>query len=407
MNYTTAFCSSLNTIAESAWSMLTKGQGPFLQYAYLHALERSGCVGGKTTWQPHHLLIYRDDKLVAAMPGYKKFDSSGEYVFDHGWAHAYEQHGLHYYPKWLSAVPFTPVTGARLLISPDEDCSLLHSLAVTALRSLQDDGYSSCHVLFQLPELAEPWCNKGYLQRFSVQFQWYNYGYNTFEDFTNALTSRKRKALRKAQQKLASEGVTVTPLTGSLITQEHLSFFITCYQSTYLKRSGHQGYLNKAFFQQIFTDMADNILLVEAKLRGTAIASALFFFDENGLYGRYWGALNPIDGLHFECCYHQGIAFAIERNLPLFNPGTQGEHKILRGFEPTYCVSLHHLFDSRFHHAVEHFLDQETPQVARYFSQAAEVLPFNENVKTTLRTTTNASLKPVDAITKKRNDNET
>lgn len=406
MTYTTTFCSSLDAISETEWSTLALGQGPFLQYAYLRALEFTGCVGEKTTWQPHHLLVYRDNKLVAAMPGYTKYDSSGEYVFDHGWAHAYEQHGENYYPKWISAVPFTPVTGARLLICEGESSDLLLAHVTTALGNLQKDGYSSCHVLFQQPEASRTWSTEQYLQRFSVQFQWYNYGYQTFDDFTAALTSRKRRALRKSQQKLKDQGITISRLTGTAITTEYLAFFIGCYQSTYLKRSGHWGYLNKAFFQQIFANMADNLLLVVAEINGTPVASALFFFDENGLYGRYWGALEPVDGLHFECCYHQGIAFAIERNLSFFNPGTQGEHKILRGFEPTYCVSLHHLFDTRFHRAVQHFLNEETPQIRHYFAQAAEVLPFNEKAKSMLKTITSASLTPADAITKKSNDNE-
>lgn len=406
MKYTTSFVTSINEIPADDWQALAAGAGPFLQYPFLSALENADCVGEGTGWQPYFLLVHHDNRLIAAMPGYLKADSYGEYVFDHGWAHAYEQHGLDYYPKWISAVPFTPVTGPRLLVAEGYSTREILPVIPSTLDMLKDDGLSSVHILFSPLSASPQWNEEGFARRYSVQFQWYNYGYQTEDDFTAALTSRKRRSLRKSRQKLDAAGVTIQRIKGTDLTDDDIQFFILCYQQTYFKRSGHSGYLTPAFFDEVFRTMADRIMLVKASVNDTPVASALFFYDKQGLYGRYWGSIEEIDGLHFESCYNQGIAFAIEHALPLFNPGTQGEHKILRGFEPTYCVSLHHLFDARFHSAVEEFLHQETPQIAHYFQQATTVLPFNEAMKAKLRTTSTAAVTPDTAITKKRNDNE-
>ncbi|OFC69258.1 GNAT family N-acetyltransferase [Alteromonas confluentis] len=406
MKYTTSFVTSINAIPAPAWQALASSAGPFLQYPLLSAMENTDCVGEGTGWHPYFLLVHHKSKLIAAMPGYLKADSYGEYVFDHGWAHAYEQHGLDYYPKWISAIPFTPVTGPRLLVADGYNADDLLPTIRASLNTLLNDGVSSLHILFSPQADSPSWQQNGFARRYSVQFQWYNYGYETEDDFTAALTSRKRRSLRKSRQKLDAAGVTIQRIKGAELTDDDIQFFILCYQQTYLKRSGHSGYLTPDFFESIFRTMADHTLLVKASRNGKPVASALFFYDAQGLYGRYWGSLQDIDGLHFESCYNQGIAFAIEHGLPLFNPGTQGEHKILRGFEPTFCVSLHHLFDNRFHSAVEEFLHQETPQISHYFQQAATVLPFNEAMTNKLKTTSTAAVTPDAAITTKRNDNE-
>ena len=234
---------------------------------------------------------------------------------------------------------------------------------------------------------VQPSIPNHYLTRYAVQFQWYNYGYNDFNDFLNALTSRKRKDIKKSRRKLNEQGVRFTHHTGSEISPETLQFFTKCYKATYLKRSGHVGYLNDAFFEQLVESMSDNMLIVTAIENEVAVASALFFYDDTGLYGRYWGALKEIDGLHFACCYFEGIEFAIAKKLPLFNPGTQGEHKILRGFEPIYCRSHHKLQHGSFHTAVADFLQRETPHITSYFNQARNALPFNKEFVPTLKTT--------------------
>jgi len=338
-------------------------------------------------------------------------------VFDHTWANAYAQHGLDYYPKWISATPFTPVTGSRLL--SDGHIALTPSLlselenTLTAyVESVFGEALSSFHLLFpnestsaqligkgetETSELADDLLNdqfkvqpsipNHYLTRYAVQFQWHNYGYGDFDDFLNALTSRKRKDIKKSRRKLNEQGVRFTHHTGNEINPETLQFFTKCYKATYLKRSGHVGYLNDAFFEQLVESMSDNMLIVTAVENEVAVASALFFYDETGLYGRYWGALKEIDGLHFACCYFEGIEFAIEKKLSLFNPGTQGEHKILRGFEPIYCCSHHKLQHPSFHTAVADFLQRETPHIASYFNQARNALPFNKEFVPTLKTT--------------------
>ncbi|GGW73886.1 GNAT family N-acetyltransferase [Alteromonas halophila] len=385
MNITTRFISQLSDIPAATWDQLTHNAIPFLDHRFLLALEVSGCVGGQTAWQPHHLIIEQDGQMVAAMPGYLKYDSYGEYVFDHAWANAYYQHNMAYYPKWVSAIPFTPVSGARLLLADGADRTLITQHAVQALAGLENQGYSSTHILFS-DDKPDDYKAHGYLARLSVQFQWHNYAYESMDDFLSALTSRKRKSLNKAQRQLTEQQVELHTLTADEISDAHIAFFIRCYQQTYLKRSGHSGYLSADFFYHIFRAMRDKIMLVVARQQGEDIASALYFYDENGLYGRYWGALKDVDGLHFACCYTCGIAFAIDRQIPLFNPGTQGEHKILRGFEPVYCYSLHRLFARPFHHAVDDFLGRERIAIIDYFNQARDVLPFNSNFTPNLKT---------------------
>ena len=254
-------------------------------------------------------------------------------------------------------------------------------------QSKYDDTLSSVHWLFTSEKQLPPLQQSENLTRHAVQFQWHNYGYQHFDDFLAALTSRKRKDIRKVRRKHEEMGIHFSYHTGDEINADTLAFFIKCYQATYLKRSGHTGYLNDAFFMALHNTMRDNMLIVVAHLNEQPIASALFFYDKTGLYGRYWGSLKEIDGLHFACCYFEGIEFAIANELPLFNPGTQGEHKILRGFEPIYCYSHHRLFEPAFANAVAQYLQQETQHLANYFNQARNALPFNNEFVPKLKTT--------------------
>lgn len=385
MQINSRFISHLADIPAAAWATLADDAGPFLDYRFLAALENNLCVGEPTAWQPHHLVLEQQGRIVALMPGYLKYDSYGEYVFDHAWANAYYQHRVPYYPKWISAIPFTPVSGSRLLVSDEANRPALTRAALRLLDELEQNGYSSAHILFS-HDAPEDYDANGYLSRLSVQFQWHNYDYARYDDFLGALTSRKRKSLNKAQRQLNDKRIDLHTLTGDEISDSHIAFFISCYQQTYLKRSGHTGYLNAGFFNELFHTMRDRIMLVVAKRDDNLLASALFLYDEHGLYGRYWGALEEVDGLHFACCYTEGIRFAIAQNIPLFNPGTQGEHKILRGFEPVYCYSLHRLFARPFHDAVANFLVHEREAMIGYFHQARDVLPFNSNFMPTLKT---------------------
>lgn len=371
------FISSIAQIPALDWDRLTTMHGPLLQHSFLVALEESGSVGEQTGWQSQHLLIYQKQSLIGILPLYIKTHSYGEYVFDFAWAEAYHRNGLNYYPKLISAIPFTPVSGPRLLLAAHIRVDEVINRLCTALKTrITDLGLSSIHWLFVETATSDLLNKQGLLQRKSVQFQWYNRGYQNFEDFLARFTSRKRKSLRKERAKVCAAGLSVLRFKGKDISLDHMDFFFSCYQQTYVKRSGHGGYLTHSFFRQLLTTMAEHLLLVIAFRNDQPIAAAFYLYDQRQLCGRYWGALEEFDGLHFECCYYQGIEFCIEQGIASFNPGTQGEHKIMRGFEPIYCYSNHYLIEPVFHQTVERFLQQERPQIARYKLQAEGLLPF-------------------------------
>ena len=345
----------------------------------MHALETSGSVGEKSGWYVFHLVIYQNSNPVGVLPLYKKTHSYGEYVFDFAWANTYRQYGVNYYPKLVAAIPFTPVTGPRLMLNKNvNEEQLLPLLCNEITQHLKLNGMSSMHWLFVDQKFSQMLHNHGNVQRQAVQFQWFNCQYASFEDYLTHFNSRKRKSVKKERIKIINEGVKVVRLHGDNLTQENMHFFYHCYKQTYLKRSGHEGYLTEDFFNQIFKNLPQNLMLVIALKDEQPIASALFIFDKNQLCGRYWGALDEVQNLHFECCYYQGIEFCIEQDISQFNPGTQGEHKILRGFEPIYCYSNHSLKELAFHEAVERFVQQETTQIEQYKNNAEKLLPFRQ-----------------------------
>jgi predicted N-acyltransferase len=377
--YTFKFSTSIEQVGQAVWDELATDCSPFCQYPFLHALETSGSVGGESGWRPFHLVIYQNSEPVGILPLYKKSHSYGEYVFDFAWANTYRQYGVNYYPKLVTAIPFTPVTGARLMLNVNADKQqLLPVLCQKITEQLSLSGMSSMHWLFVEQDISKLLHENGQVQRHSVQFQWFNRQYSSFEDYLKHFNSRKRKSVKKERIKVTSEGIKVVRLHGENLAEENMRFFYHCYKQTYLKRSGHDGYLTEIFFQQIFKDLHQNLMLVIALRDDQPIASALFVFDQNQLCGRYWGALQEIQNLHFECCYYQGIEFCIEQNITQFNPGTQGEHKILRGFEPIYCYSNHSLKELAFHEAVERFIQQETTQIDQYKTDAEKLLPFRQ-----------------------------
>lgn len=396
---------SVDDITQQQWRQLSDDNPdystPFLSYLFLKGLEVSGSVDGKTGWHSYHIGIFdsvdedqMDDaetevkNLIGFMPCYLKTHSYGEYVFDHAWANAYQHHQVPYYPKLVACIPFTPVTGSRMLV----DVSSPHSFEkITAFVLASTDNIleqaraSSLHYLFLPKYQSDRLAEDKLLQRLSVQFVWKNRAYEDFDAFMQEMTSRKRRSIRKERTGALAisetETVTIKRLTGDLLTTEVLADFYLCYQQTYLKRSGHTGYLTNAFFDYLQTKMRDNILIVMAYSSEKCIASALFFYNDEQLFGRYWGALQDVSGLHFECCYYQGIEFAIEKKLSQFNPGTQGEHKILRGFEPTFCYSNHYLQHPDFQAAVDDFLQREKIGVRQYKLQGESVLPFKRVVE--------------------------
>lgn len=371
----------LSELDRDQWQSLRRHRYPFLDYDFLYALEISGCIGGDSGWQPCYITAYSDSdssNIDWIVPAFIKTHSYGEYVFDWSWAEAYQHHGLAYYPKLLCAIPFTPSTGPRLLHRLDSSAEQLWPSIAPLLDQLcQQESLSGWHINF-LP-VADAKSMKKHAAsgalRLGCQFHWHNRDYTDFEHYLDAFTSRKRKSVRKERQKIAQQGIQLTRKTGTDIRTEDIEFFYQCYQMTYAQRRS-RGYLNVDFFRQLLRSMSTQMLLVMAHDNDTPIAAALYFFDEHCLYGRYWGSLVDADALHFEACYYQGIEFCIERKLARFDPGTQGEHKISRGFEPITTYSVHKLQHPDFHNAVHDFVNQEQQHIAQYQQQARSLLPF-------------------------------
>lgn len=376
-NYRTRILSSLSDAGELAWDGLVRAQSdanPFLSFAFLHALHESGSAAAESGWQPQFLTLWQDDKLAAAIPLYAKFHSYGEYVFDWAWADAYTRNGLDYYPKLLSSIPFTPVTGGRLLA---HDASARAAL-ITALQSLQQsNGLSSTHILYPPQGQAAQLADAGFLLRSGVQFHWENEGYTNFEQFLSTLEQKKRKNIRAERRKVSEAGITFRQVRGRDASEADWHFFKRCYDHTY--RAHHSTpYLNLDFFLRIGSDMLDNILLVVAERDGKQIASSLLIYDAQTLYGRYWGAIEQHPCLHFETAYYQPLEFCIAEGIRYFEGGAQGEHKIARGFLPQQTWSAHWLAHAGFADAIERFLAREGAGVASYIDELNERNPFKE-----------------------------
>ncbi len=366
---------SLAGIDPSQWNALA-GNHPFLRHELFHALHETGCASERTGWLPQFVTLWNDGRLRGAMPLYLKSHSYGEYVFDWAWADAYQRHGLAYYPKLVSAVPFSPVQGPRLLAS---DANTQLRLLRAALELAGQT--SSLHVLFPPePELRQM-AGEGMLIRRGVQFHWRNPGYASFGDFLATLSRDKRKKIRQERRRVADTGIRFRRLTGREIRPEHWAFFVRCYNTTY--RAHHSTpYLNQAFFQRLGETMPENLLLVLAEREGTPIASALNVYTDSTLYGRYWGALGYVPNLHFEACYYQAIEFCIERGIRVFEGGAQGEHKLARGFLPVETASAHWLKHESFARAVEQFLERESAGVEHYLDELNERAPFKKAATT-------------------------
>jgi len=361
-----------NTLAAASTSA-SAGDNPFLRHEFLHALHETGCATEQSGWLPQFVTLWRNRELAAAMPLYLKGHSYGEYVFDWAWADAYHRSGMEYYPKLLSAIPFSPITGSRLLATDDADRAHL----VTAALGLAQQ-VSSLHVLFPLQQEIQSLREAGMMLRHGVQFHWHNDGYTSFEEFLGDLSSVKRKKIRQERRKVAESGVVLRRLSGTDIQAEHWAFFARCYNSTY--RAHHSSpYLNLPFFKRLGETMPDNLLLVLAELQGKPIASSLNVFSPTTLYGRYWGAVGHVPLLHFEVCYYQTLEFCIERGIQVFEGGAQGEHKMARGFRPVQTTSAHWLKHPQFADAVERFLERETQGMERYMDELNDRMPFRQS----------------------------
>ena len=369
---------TIEAVDATHWDALVSHDQPFLRHAFLRALEHSGSVSRATGWEPCHLSVWQDNDLVGALPMYRKHHSYGEYVFDWGWADALERAGGHYYPKALSAIPFTPVPGTRTLIAEGTDAAAVRGVLATAWQThCQERKLSSWHLLFAQDDEVDAWRQQfpSLIIREGVQFQWRDRAFGDFDGFLASLTSKRRKMIKRERRLVAEQGFTLRRLEGESITQAAMAHFYRCYTITYHER-GRPPYLNADFFEQLRHTMCDALVLVQAWLHGQPVAAALYFRGESTLYGRYWGSEVVADCLHFEACYYQGIEYCLENKLGLFDPGTQGEHKLVRGFAPQRVRSLHYLAHPGLAAGVAQFCEEEGHHIRAYREAAQEALPF-------------------------------
>ncbi len=374
------FVSSITKIDCEDWNRLAGKENPFTRYEFFEALEVSKCTSKESGWQPHHLVIRIEEETVGILPLFLKTNSYGEYVFDWSWARAYEQAGLNYYPKLISAIPFTPSAGERVFLSKNvARASLLKSIVAILNDEARENKFSSWHLLFPEAELSRELSEQGAIQRVGTQYHWFNRGYKDFDSFLLAMSSRKRKSIRKERNAVSASGIRFRIIEGPSITHEDWGKFILFYLTTYAVR-GQAGYLNKDFFKRIGESMPDQLFLIFAVRNGEDIAGALFFKNKTHLFGRYWGCLEEEAFLHFETCYYQGIDYAIANKVKVFDAGAQGEHKIKRGFEPIMTYSNHWLANPQFAAAVTNFVNEEKPHIEEYMSEASLMLPFKTNV---------------------------
>ncbi len=375
---------SIAEIDAAQWNMCANPDpatfNPFVSHAFLKALEDAGCVGRRTGWVPRHLALEGPDgTVIATMPCYLKSHSRGEYVFDYGWAEAYERAGGDYYPKLLSAVPFTPVPGPRLLAGPEpgrEDRQ--RTLASASITLAEKLGVSSLHVTFLTEGEWQQLAPSGFLQRTDQQFHWHNPGYVSFDDFLATFSSRKRKMVRRERAEALSAGLTVEILTGREIREKHWDAFFAFYVETGSRKWG-SPYLNRRFFSLLGATMPDHCLLVLARAGTRYIAGALNMIGGDCLYGRYWGAIEHHPCLHFEVCYYQAIEYAITHGLSRVEAGAQGEHKLARGYVPTTTYSSHWIANRSFRNAVARYLEGERQQVAEHAELLAAYAPYRKS----------------------------
>ena len=372
-----SFHAGMADFEPAAWNRLA-GDYPFLRYEFLAALEDSGCVTAAAGWVPRHLLIGPAGAPLALAPLYEKMHSWGEFVFDFAWARAWESRGLNYYPKLLLAIPFTPATGPRVLCA-GADNAAAGSHRAAALAAIEADarvrGRSSVHALFIDEALCTTAREAGWLLRRDCHFQWHNRGYRDFEDFLAGFAADKRKKARRERRRCGEQGIEFQTLGGDELDAATLRRVYALHASTFL-RHGHQPYLNAEFFLRVAAALGAAFIAVLARRGAELVAAAVYFRSRDTLYGRYWGAADEVHSLHFEACYYQGIDYCIRHGLQRFEPGTQGEHKLARGFEPVFTWSAHWLADHELRAAVARHLERESATVTQYADAAARHTPF-------------------------------
>lgn len=372
------FLESIAQIDAQRWNALAGEAQPFLRHEFLWALEQSGCAAPRTGWTPRHLLLEdANGRVLAAMPLFQKSHSRGEFVFDFAWAGAYAEHGLKYYPKLLTAVPFTPVSGPRLLLAPQVNAAAAtRALVSSVLEYAKDEHLSSWHVLFPTEDTVAALGKAGLILRRDCQFHWYNQGYGSFDAFLATFTAEKRKKAKRERRRVAEAGIEFDTLHGGDMTASLWDIVYRFYADTFY-RHGHEPYLTLDFFKRVGAAMPATLMLKVARMGSQPIAVAIFFVGTEALYGRYWGAGGNFHSLHFEACYYQGIEYCIEKQLQRFEPGTQGEHKVPRGFVPTMTHSAHYIADPRFAAAIRDYAQREARGVDHYAAAVNEHVPYH------------------------------
>ena len=372
--YDARFLPSLADVSARDWDALHDGRNPFVSHAFLHGLESQGCLRRDWGWIPHHVTLWEGDTLVAAAPGYLKDNSHGEFVFDHAWAHAYARHGLDYYPKWLCAVPYSPVTGPRLLA---QDAAHRKALLTAVRDEVLRLGLSSAHVNFHAEDEDDAFASD-WLPRIDVQYHWRNPGHwRDFDGFLADFDHKHRKNIRQERAKVQRAGVVIRTVHGDEATAADLEAMFGFYLRTF-QDYGNSPALTLPFLQHLAQTMPRQLVMFLADHDGRTIAGALCLRGHDTLYGRYWGAEAPLPGLHFETCYYQGIAYCLREGLARFEPGAQGEHKIARGFLPAWVRSRHWIADPEFAGALANWCDEESQAVRRYARTLQSHSPFKQ-----------------------------
>jgi predicted N-acyltransferase len=368
---------SIEEFDARAWNALETTNNPFLRHEFLALLERTHCVGAEAGWQPAYVALHDGAQLAAAAPAYVKSHSYGEFVFDFSWAQAYARFGLAYYPKLVIGVPFTPVNGPRLLVGANPQGRSRKALIAALEQLAMESHWSSVHALFPLAPDTEAFTSAGWLTRRDVQFHWHNQNYCDFDDFLATFTADKRKKAKRERRRVAEQGVTFETLLGPDIPLNILDTAYLFHRQTFL-RHGHEPYLTREFFRAVPAALGEHFMLKVAWHANIPVAIAVFFWHADALYGRYWGAADNFHSLHFETCYHQGVEFCIERGIARFEPGTQGEHKVSRGFEPSITHSAHWISDARFRNAIADYVTREGAQVDAYADAIRTHVPYRD-----------------------------
>jgi len=371
---------TIDALDAAQWNALNGTCNPFLRHEFLSALERHGVVSAENGWVAQHLALWDGDTLIAAAPAYLKGNSWGEFVFDFAWAHAYERNGLDYYPKLVIAVPYSPVTGPRMLYHPDYPLEQLQQTLADGARQLANDqNLSSVHWLFTDAQTTRALQTSGYSLRSGCQYHWRNAEYADFDDFLAGMSSKKRKNIRRERRLVSDQGIQLRTLHGHETTEALWQTLHRFYQKTFYEH-GNLPVISQACFAELAATLGDRLVVFLAHIDDEPIAAAICLRSDDTLYGRYWGCAQDYDGLHFETCYYQGIEYCIAHGIDRYEPGAQGEHKVARGFLPVLTQSAHYLADERFQSAVDDFLARERPAVAQWANDLTHEGPYRAEI---------------------------